>query len=162
MQKELERGYRYPGERTCAGDGSLDELPSGGDQYGGTDAWRRCRQSAVLPSGVGHVAGIRCPPFHWLKAHSASGGRWWRTGYRTRAMTSVTKGLHARWDCRSGCPSMPRAYRIPDARWKTPAPEPDKVVYRAASTTMGLTAKRRSRAAGRQDGHQPPARRAAR
>lgn len=57
----------------------------------------------------------------------------------TRAMTSVTKGLHAlglpQW-----LPSMPRAYRMPDALRKTPVPEPDKVVYfpSCINQTMGL------------------------
>ena len=57
----------------------------------------------------------------------------------TRTMTSVTKGLHAlglpQW-----LPSMPRAYRMPDALRKTPVPEPDKVVYfpSCINQTMGL------------------------
>ena len=141
LVKELERGYRYPGERTCAGDGLCSTSCPVGINTG--ELTHALRAQRVPPGSAGHAAGeFAARRFAGLKntlrpvltmadaAHRVLG---------TRAMTSVTKGLHAlglpQW-----LPSMPRAYRIPDALRKTPVPEPDKVVYfpSCINQTMGL------------------------
>ena len=141
LVKELERGYRYPGERTCAGDGLCSTSCPVGINTG--ELTHVLRAQRVPPGSAGHAAGeFAARRFAGLKstlrpvltmadaAHRVLG---------TRAMTSVTKGLHAlglpQW-----LPSMPRAYRMPDALRKTPVPEPDKVVYfpSCINQTMGL------------------------
>ena len=141
LVKELERGYRYPGERTCAGDGLCSTSCPVGINTG--ELTHVLRAQRVPPGSAGHAAGeFAARRFAGLKntlrpvltmadaAHRVLG---------TRTMTSVTKGLHAlglpQW-----LPSMPRAYRMPDALRKTPVSEPDKVVYfpSCINQTMGL------------------------
>ena len=141
LVKELERGYRYPGERTCAGDGLCSTSCPVGINTG--ELTHALRAQRVPPGSAGHAAGeFAARRFAGLKntlrpvltmadaAHRVLG---------TRTMTSVTKGLHAlglpQW-----LPSMPRAYRMPDALRKTPVSEPDKVVYfpSCINQTMGL------------------------
>lgn len=139
--KELERGYRYPGEQTCAGDGLCStSCPVGINTGELTHALRALR---MPPGSAGHAAGeFAARRFAGLKntlrpvltmadaTHRVLG---------TRAMTTVARGLHAlglpRW-----LPSMPRAYRLPESLRKSPAQGPDKVVYfpSCINQTMGL------------------------
>ncbi len=141
LVRELERGYRYPGEQTCAGDGLCStSCPVGINTGELTHALRALR---VPPGSAGHAAGeFAARRFAGLKntlrpiltladtAHRVLG---------TRTMTAAAKGLHSlglpQW-----LPSMPRAYRVPDALLKTSVPEPDRVVYfpSCINQTMGL------------------------
>lgn len=141
LVKELERGYRYPGERTCAGDGLCSTSCPVGINTG--ELTHVLRAQRIPPGSAGHAAGeFAARHFSGLKSTlrpvlTMADAAHWVLG--TRAMTSVTKGLHAlglpQW-----LPSMPRAYRMLDALRKTPVPEPDKVVYfpSCINQTMGL------------------------
>lgn len=139
--KKLERGYRYPGEQTCAGDGLCSTSCPVGINTG--DLTHALRALRTPPGSVAHAAGeFAARRFAGLKntlrpvltmadaTHRVLG---------TRAMTTMTKGLHAlgvpQW-----LPSMPRAYRVPGVLKTTPVPEPDKVVYfpSCINQTMGL------------------------
>lgn len=139
--KELERGYRYPGEQTCAGDGLCStSCPVGINTGELTHALRALR---MPPGSAGHAAGeFAARHFAGLKdtlrpvltmadaTHRVLG---------TPAMTAVAKGLHAlgipRW-----LASMPRAYRITGVLKTAPVQESDKVVYfpSCINQTMGL------------------------
>lgn len=139
--KELERGYRYPGEQTCAGDGLCStSCPVGINTGELTHALRALR---TLPGSAAHAAGeFAARRFAGLKSTLRPVLTMADATHRvlgTRAMTTMTKGLHAlgvpQW-----LPSMPRAYRIPGVLKTTPVPEPDKVVYfpSCINQTMGL------------------------
>lgn len=141
LLRELERGYRYPGEQTCAGDGLCStSCPVGIDTGELTHALRALR---VPPGSSGHALGeFAARRFAGLKATLRPVLTLADAAHRTlgtRIMTADAKALHAlglpQW-----LPSMPRAYRMPDALKTTPAPAPDKVVYfpSCINQTMGL------------------------
>lgn len=139
--KELERGYRYPGEQTCAGDGLCStSCPVGINTGELTHALRALR---TPPGSASHAAGeFAARRFAGLKSTLRPVLTMADATHRvlgTRVMTTMTKGLHAlgvpQW-----LPSMPRAYRVPGVLKTTPVPEPDKVVYfpSCINQTMGL------------------------
>ena len=141
LVRELERGYRYPGEQTCAGDGLCStNCPVGIDVGRLTHALRALK---VPPGSAGHAAGeFAAHRFAGLKSALRPVLTLTDTAHRvlgTRAMTTVTKGLHTlglpQW-----LPSMPRAYRMPESLLKTSVPKSDKVVYfpSCINQTMGL------------------------
>lgn len=141
LVRELERGYRYPGERTCAGDGLCStSCPVGINTGELTHALRALR---VPPGSAGHAAGeFAARRFAGLKNTLRPVLTLADTAHRvlgTRTMTAAAKGLHAlglpQW-----LPSMPRAYRMPETLRTASAPEPDKVVYfpSCINQTMGL------------------------
>ena len=139
--KELERGYRYPGEQTCAGDGLCStSCPVGINTGELTHALRALR---TPPGSAAHAAGeFAARRLAGLKSTLRPVLTMADATHRvlgTRVMTTMTKGLHAlgvpQW-----LPSMPRAYRVPGVLKTTPVPEPDKVVYfpSCINQTMGL------------------------
>ena len=141
LVRELERGYRYPGEQTCAGDGLCStSCPVGINTGELTHAVRALR---VPPGSAGHAAGeFAARRFAGLKNTLRPVLTLADTAHRvlgTRTMTAAAKGLHAlglpQW-----LPSMPRAYRLPETLRTASAPEPDKVVYfpSCINQTMGL------------------------
>lgn len=141
LVRELEHGYRYPGERTCAGDGLCStSCPVGINAGELTHALRALR---VPPGSAGHAAGeFAARRFAGLKNTLRPVLTLADTAHRvlgTRTMTAAAKGLHAlglpQW-----LPSMPRAYRLPETLRTASAPEPDKVVYfpSCINQTMGL------------------------
>ncbi|MCD8033481.1 MAG: FAD-binding oxidoreductase [Alistipes sp.] len=141
LVRELERGYRYPGEQTCAGDGLCSTSCPVGINTG--DLTHALRALRVPPGSAGHAAGeFAARRFAGLKNTLRPVLTLADTAHRvlgTRTMTAAAKGLHAlglpRW-----LPSMPRAYRLPESLLKTSVPEPDKVVYfpSCINQTMGL------------------------
>ena len=148
LVRELERGYRYPGERTCAGDGLCStSCPVGINTGELTHALRALR---VPPGSAGHAAGeFAARRFAGLKNTLRPVLTLADTAHRvlgTRTMTAAAKGLHAlglpQW-----LPSMPRAYRMPETLRTASAPEPDKVVYfpSCINQTMGLARDPQSR-----------------
>ena len=141
LVRELERGYRYPGEQTCAGDGLCStSCPVGINTGELTHAVRALR---VPPGSAGHAAGeFAARRFAGLKNTLRPVLTLADTVHRVfgpRTMTAAAKGLHAlglpQW-----LPSMPRAYRMPETLRTASAPEPDKVVYfpSCINQTMGL------------------------
>ena len=139
--KELERGYRYPGEQTCAGDGLCStSCPVGINTGELTHVLRALR---TPPGSAAHAAGeFAARRFAGLKSTLRPVLTMADATHRvlgTRAMTTMTRGLHAlgvpQW-----LPSMPRAYRVPGVLKTTPVAEPDKVVYfpSCINQTMGL------------------------
>lgn len=71
LVRELERGYRYPGERTLRrGRTLLDEL-SRGNQYGRVDPRPACVAGAARECGACR-RGIRCPSFRRAEKRPAS------------------------------------------------------------------------------------------
>lgn len=139
--KELERGYRYPGEQTCAGDGLCSTSCPVGINTG--DLTHALRALRTPPGSAAHAAGeFAARRFAGLKSTLRPVLTMADATHRvlgTRAMTTMTRGLHAlgvpQW-----LPSMPRAYRVPGVLKTTPVPEPDKVVYfpSCINQTMGL------------------------
>ena len=148
LVRELERGYRYPGEQTCAGDGLCStscpvEINTG-------ELTHALRALRVPPGSAGHAAGeFAARRFAGLKNTLRPMLTLADTVHRVfgpRTMTAAAKGLHAlglpQW-----LPSMPRAYRMPETLRTASAPEPDKVVYfpSCINQTMGLARDPQSR-----------------
>ena len=138
----LEKQYRYPGNETCAGDGLCSMSCPMGINTG--DLTHVIRQEA-LPQGsfgykagdfvANHFAGIKnsLRPVLSLAnfGHSILG---------TKAMSSITKGMHNVLGIPLWTPAMPKAYRVNLHNLQKVKEQPLKVVYfpSCINQTMGL------------------------
>ena len=141
---ELEKGYRYPGNQTCAGDGLCSMSCPMGINTG--ELTHALRQAELPLGGAGwragdfaarHFAGVKSAlrPVLTLAdtAHAVLG---------TKVMSGIAGGLH-RLGVPQWTPAMPKAYRK-HIRQGEPAPatarEPLRVVYfpSCINQTMGL------------------------
>ena len=140
----LEKQYRYPGNQTCAGDGLCSMSCPMGINTG--DLTHVIRQEEIPQGSFGykignfaanHFAGIKSTlrPVLGLAdfGHSVLG---------TKAMSSITKGMHNAFGIPLWTPAMPKAFKI-NSQLSTPAPRQNKVVYfpSCINQTMGLPKK---------------------
>ncbi len=140
----LEKQYRYPGNQTCAGDGLCSMSCPMGINTG--DLTHVIRQEEIPQGSFGykvgnfaanHFAGIKSTlrPILGLAdfGHSVLG---------TKAMSSITKGMHNAFGIPLWTPAMPEAFKI-NSQLSTPAPRQNKVVYfpSCINQTMGLPKK---------------------
>ena len=140
----LEKQYRYPGNQTCAGDGLCSMSCPMGINTG--DLTHVIRQEEIPHGSFGykignfaanHFAGIKSTlrPVLGLAdfGHSVLG---------TKAMSSITKGMHNAFGIPLWTPAMPKAFKI-NSQLSTPAPRQNKVVYfpSCINQTMGLPKK---------------------
>ena len=140
----LEKQYRYPGNQTCAGDGLCSMSCPMGINTG--DLTHVIRQEEIPQVSFGykignfaanHFAGIKSTlrPVLGLAdfGHSVLG---------TKAMSSITKGMHNAFGIPLWTPAMPKAFKI-NSQLSTPAPRQNKVVYfpSCINQTMGLPKK---------------------
>ena len=140
----LEKQYRYPGNQTCAGDGLCSMSCPMGINTG--DLTHVIRQEEIPQGSFGykvgnfaanHFAGIKntLRPVLGLAdfGHSVLG---------TKAMSSITKGMHNAFGIPLWTPAMPKAFKI-NSQLSTPAPRQNKVVYfpSCINQTMGLPKK---------------------
>ena len=140
----LEKQYRYPGNQTCAGDGLCSMSCPMGINTG--DLTHVIRQEEIPQGSFGykvgnfaanHFAGIKSTlrPVLGLAdfGHSVLG---------TKAMSSITKGMHNAFGIPLWTPAMPKAFKT-NSQLSTPAPRQNKVVYfpSCINQTMGLPKK---------------------
>ena len=140
----LEKQYRYPGNQTCAGDGLCSMSCPMGINTG--DLTHVIRQEEIPQGSFGykvgnfaanHFAGIKntLRPVLGLAdfGHSVLG---------TKAMSSITKGMHNAFGIPLWTPAMPKAFKT-NSQLSTPAPRQNKVVYfpSCINQTMGLPKK---------------------
>ena len=140
----LEKQYRYPGNQTCAGDGLCSMSCPMGINTG--DLTHVIRQEEIPQGSFGykignfaanHFAGIKSTlrPVLGLAdfSHSVLG---------TKAMSSITKGMHNAFGIPLWTPAMPKAFKT-NSQLSTPAPRQNKVVYfpSCINQTMGLPKK---------------------
>ena len=140
----LEKQYRYPGNQTCAGDGLCSMSCPMGINTG--DLTHVIRQEEIPQGSFGykvgnfaanHFAGIKntLRPILGLAdfGHSVLG---------TKAMSSITKGMHNAFGIPLWTPAMPEAFKT-NSQLSTPAPRQNKVVYfpSCINQTMGLPKK---------------------
>ena len=140
----LEKQYRYPGNQTCAGDGLCSMSCPMGINTG--DLTHVIRQEEIPQGSFGykignfaanHFAGIKSTlrPVLGLAdfGHSVLG---------TKAMSSITKGMHNAFGIPLWTPAMPKAFKT-NSQFSTPAPRQNKVVYfpSCINQTMGLPKK---------------------
>ena len=140
----LEKQYRYPGNQTCAGDGLCSMSCPMGINTG--DLTHVIRQEEIPQGSFGykignfaanHFAGIKstlCPVLGLADfGHSVLG---------TKAMSSITKGMHIAFGIPLWTPAMPKAFKT-NSQLSTPAPRQNKVVYfpSCINQTMGLPKK---------------------
>lgn len=140
----LEKQYRYPGNQTCAGDGLCSMSCPMGINTG--DLTHVIRQEEIPQGSFGykvgnfaanHFAGIKntLRPVLGLAdfGHSVLG---------TKAMSSITKGMHNAFGIPLWTPAMPKAFKI-NSQLSTPVPRQNKVVYfpSCINQTMGLPKK---------------------
>ena len=140
----LEKQYRYPGNQTCAGDGLCSMSCPMGINTG--DLTHVIRQEEIPQGSFGykvgnfaanHFAGIKSTlrPVLGLAdfSHSVLG---------TKAMSSITKGMHNAFGIPLWTPAMPKAFKI-NSQLSTSAPRQNKVVYfpSCINQTMGLPKK---------------------
>ena len=155
----LEKQYRYPGNQTCAGDGLCSMSCPMGINTG--DLTHIIRQEELPQGSVGykignfaanHFAGIKSTlrPVLGLAnfGHSVLG---------TKAMSSITKGMHNVLGIPQWTPAIPKSYNIKHSELKnaipgnsaansqlpTPNSLPNRVVYfpSCINQTMGLPKK---------------------
>lgn len=140
----LEKQYRYPGNQTCAGDGLCSMSCPMGINTG--DLTHVIRQEEIPQGSFGykignfaanHFAGIKSTlrPVLGLAdfGHSVLG---------TKAMSSITKGMHNAFGIPLWTPAMPKAFKT-NSQLSTLAPRQNKVVYfpSCINQTMGLPKK---------------------
>ena len=140
----LEKQYRYPGNQTCAGDGLCSMSCPMGINTG--DLTHVIRQEEIPQGSFGykvgnfaanHFAGIKSTlrPVLGLAdfGHSVLG---------TKAMSSITKGMHNAFGIPLWTPAMPKAFKI-NSQLSTSAFRQNKVVYfpSCINQTMGLPKK---------------------
>lgn len=140
----LEKQYRYPGNQTCAGDGLCSMSCPMGINTG--DLTHVIRQEEIPQGSFGykvgnfaanHFAGIKSTlrPILGLAdfGHSVLG---------TKAMSSITKGMHNAFGIPLWTPAMPKAFKT-NSQLSTLAPRQNKVVYfpSCINQTMGLPKK---------------------
>ena len=141
----LEKQYRYPGNQTCAGDGLCSMSCPMNINTG--DLTHIIRQE-ILPKGslgykagnfvVNHFAGVKSSLRPVLSlanfGHSVLG---------TKAMSSITKGMHNVLGVPLWTPAMPKAYSIDKSQLSTVNCQLNKVVYfpSCINQTMGLPKK---------------------
>ena len=138
----LEKQYRYPGNETCAGDGLCSMSCPMGINTG--DLTHVIRQEALPQGSLGykvgdyvanHFAGVKSSLRPVLSlahlGHSILG---------TKAMSSITQGMHNIMGIPLWTPAMPKAYRIQIQQLKKEETLPNKVVYfpSCINQTMGL------------------------
>ena len=140
---ELEKGYRYPGNQTCAGDGLCSMSCPMGINTG--ELTHELRRGELPRGGAGwragdfaarHFAGVKSAlrPVLTLAdtAHAVLG---------TKAMSGMANGLH-RLGVPLWTPAMPKAYRKRFGPATSPevVPDPLRVVYfpSCINQTMGL------------------------
>lgn len=141
---QLEKQYRYLGNQTCAGDGLCSMSCPMGINTG--DLTHLIRQSALPPNSIGykignfaanHFAGIKStlrPILGFADlSHSLLG---------TKAMSSLTKGLHNTLGIPQWTPAMPKPLQ-PLPHRKRGKNTPEAVVYfpSCINQTMGLARK---------------------
>ena len=138
----LEKQYRYPGNQTCAGDGLCSMSCPMNINTG--DLTHIIRQE-ILPKGslgykagnfvANHFAGVKSSLRPVLSlanfGHSVLG---------TKAMSSITKGMHNVLGVPLWTPAMPKAYSIDKSQLSTVNCQLNKVVYfpSCINQTMGL------------------------
>ena len=141
----LEKQYRYPGNQTCAGDGLCSMSCPMNINTG--DLTHIIRQE-ILPKGslgykagnfvANHFAGVKSSLRPVLSlanfGHSVLG---------TKAMSSITKGMHNVLGVPLWTPAMPKAYSIDKSQLSTVNCQLNKVVYfpSCINQTMGLPKK---------------------
>lgn len=141
----LEKQYRYPGNQTCAGDGLCSMSCPMNINTG--DLTHIIRQE-ILPKGslgykagnfvANHFAGVKSSLRPVLSlanfGHSVLG---------TKAMSSITKGMHNVLGVPLLTPAMPKAYSIDKSQLSTVNCQLNKVVYfpSCINQTMGLPKK---------------------
>ena len=127
----LEKQYRYPGNQTCAGDGLCSMSCPMNINTG--DLTHIIRQE-ILPKGslgykagdfvANHFAGVKSSLRPVLSlanfGHSILG---------TKAMSSITKGMHNVLGVPLWTPAMPKAYSIDKSQLSTVNCQLNKVVY---------------------------------
>lgn len=138
----LEKQYNYPGNQTCAGDG-LCSMSCPMDINTG-DLTHIIRQEALPANSLGYKAGnYAARHFAGIKSvlrpvltladlgHSILG---------TKAMSTVTLGMHKALGIPLWTPAMPKAYKMKN---EEPHPSLNKVVYfpSCINQTMGLPKK---------------------
>ena len=141
----LEKQYRYPGNQTCAGDGLCSMSCPMNINTG--DLTHIIRQE-ILPKGslgykagnfvANHFAGVKSSLRPVLSlanfGHSVLG---------TKAMSSITKGMHNVLGVPLWTSAMPKAYSIDKSQLSTVNCQLNKVVYfpSCINQTMGLPKK---------------------
>ena len=133
----LEKQYRYPGNQTCAGDGLCSMSCPMNINTG--DLTHIIRQE-ILPGNfvANHFAGVKSSLRPVLSlanfGHSVLG---------TKAMSSITKGMHNVLGVPLWTPAMPKAYSIDKSQLSTVNCQLNKVVYfpSCINQTMGLPKK---------------------
>ena len=141
----LEKQYCYPGNQTCAGDGLCSMSCPMNINTG--DLTHIIRQE-ILPKGslgykagdfvANHFAGVKSSLRPVLSlanfGHSVLG---------TKAMSSITKGMHNVLGVPLWTPAMPKAYSIDKSQLSTVNCQLNKVVYfpSCINQTMGLPKK---------------------
>ena len=138
----LEKQYRYPGNQTCAGDGLCSMSCPMNINTG--DLTHIIRQEALPKGSLGykagdfvanHFAGVKSSLRPVLSlanfGHSVLG---------TKAMSSITKGMHNVLGVPLWTPAMPKAYSIDKSQLSTVNCQLNKVVYfpSCINQTMGL------------------------
>ena len=142
----LEKQYRYPGNRTCAGDGICSMYCPMGINTG--DLTHIIRQEEMPQVCLGYKAGnFAANHFAGIKStlrpvlglanfgHSVLG---------TKVMGSITKGMHNVLGIPQWTPAMPKPYHFDAAGSQRPTSgQPAKVVYfpSCINQTMGLPKK---------------------
>lgn len=138
----LQKQYSYPGNQTCAGDGLCSMSCPMGINTG--DLTHVIRQEELPKDSFGykvgdfaanHFAGIKStlrPVLHL--AH------WGHTLLGTKAMGSLTRGMHHTLGLPLWTPAMPKAYAINGMKPASETSQPNKVVYfpSCINQTMGL------------------------
>ena len=141
----LEKQYRYPGNQTCAGDGLCSMSCPMNINTG--DLTHIIRQETLPKGSLGykagdfvanHFAGVKSSLRPVLSlanfGHSVLG---------TKAMSSITKGMHNVLGVPLWTPAMPKAYSIDKSQLSTVNCQLNKVVYfpSCINQTMGLPKK---------------------
>lgn len=140
----LQKQYRYPGNQTCAGDGLCSTSCPMDINTG--DLTHIIRQELLPPGSLGYKIGdFAANHFSGIKSalrpvlglanfgHSILG---------TKAMSSITKGMHNALGIPLWTPAMPKAYKV-DSEFSSLDSQLNKVVYfpSCINQTMGLPKK---------------------
>ena len=142
----LEKQYRYPGNRTCAGDGLCSMSCPMGINTG--DLTHIIRQEEMPQGSLGYKAGnFAANHFAGIKStlRPVLGlANFGRSVLGTKVMGSITKGMHNVLGIPQWTPAMPKPYHFDIAGSQRPTSgQPAKVVYfpSCINQTMGLPKK---------------------
>ena len=141
----LEKQYHYPGNATCAGDGLCSMSCPMGINTG--DLTHIIRQHSLPPDSTGYKAGDFAAR-HFADVKSSlrpvlSLANFSHSILGTKAMSTLTKGMHNLLGLPQWTPAMPKAYRVDRSLLSPPSSVQKKVVYfpSCINQTMGLARK---------------------